>query len=462
MELKRLNKRTNRKGKMEYKAYPEYKNSGVKWIGKIPKHWVFIKLKYILSALQSGKRENLEIKDNDAAFSIGGEHLNNDGTLKLNKVRLISKEFYNSMNSGRIQNGDILLVKDGATIGKTALISKKPYKNMAVNEHVFILRPNNKINSLLLYYLISGVDGFEQIKLTETGSAQGGISTGFADKVWFSIPDDKNEIDEISNYLDKKIAEIDTLIKKDKKLIELLQEKRTALINHVVTKGMNPNARMKDSGIEWIGEIPKDWEVRKLKFNAKINFNGNKRVSDPKTLVNFLPMEKVFENGDYDDESKQEYLIVSNGYTYFEDNDVLLAKITPCFENGKGTIVKNLKYGFGFGSTEFHVIRANDDYLPDFLFYLTKTHILRNMGEAFMEGAAGQKRISKEFIKEFKMSSPPIEEQINIVNYLNKQTSKIDKTIQKIQQKINLLEEYKKSLIHHVVTGKVDVRGVEI
>ncbi len=222
---------------------------------------------------------------------------------------------------------------------------------------------------------------------------------------------------------------------------------------------LKPYPKYKDSGIQWIREIPEGWEVKRLRFNALVNPSGKKVLSNPKTLVNFLPMEKVSENGEYEQESEAEYQDVSTGYTYFEDNDVLVAKITPCFENGKGALVNNLECGFGFGTTEFHVIRSYDLLDSKYLFYLTRTHLFRVTGEAFMEGTAGQKRVSADFVKDFMMVTPSIREQQKIAQYLNKATTKTDKTIQKIEKKINLLEEYKKSLIHHVVTGKVDVRG---
>ena len=219
---------------------------------------------------------------------------------------------------------------------------------------------------------------------------------------------------------------------------------------------------MKDSGVEWIGEIPKNWELRRLKYNSSVNPPGKKSLSDPKMKVNFLPMEKVSEDGNYDLESETEYGNVTLGYTYFEDNDVLLAKITPCFENGKGALVENLKYGFGFGTTEFHILRYNNKIYPKYLYFLTKSHLFRVIGEAFMEGAAGQKRISTDFVKNFPMPTPSLNEQKQIIDYLEKKTSEIDTTIGKIQRNITLLKEYRKSFIHHVVTGKVDVREVVV
>ena len=212
----------------------------------------------------------------------------------------------------------------------------------------------------------------------------------------------------------------------------------------------------KDSGVEWIGEIPQNWEMRRLKYNCSVNPPGKKSLSDPKTKVNFLPMEKVSEEGDYDLESKTEYENVSSGYTYFEDNDVLLAKITPCFENGKGAFVENLKYGFGFGTTEFHILRYGAEMYPKYLFFLTKSHLFRVIGEAFMEGAAGQKRVSTDFVKNFPMPTPSMAEQKLIVNYLGKKTSEIDLTIEKDTRLIELLKEKRTALINHVVTKGLD------
>jgi len=217
-----------------------------------------------------------------------------------------------------------------------------------------------------------------------------------------------------------------------------------------------PYPEYKDSGVKWIGEIPQNWKMRRLKYNCSVNPPGKKSLSDPNAKVNFLPMEKVSEEGDYDLESKTEYENVSSGYTYFEDNDVLLAKITPCFENGKGALVENLKYGFGFGTTEFHILRNGTEMYPKYLYFLTKSHLFRVIGEAFMEGAAGQKRVSTDFVKNFPMPTPSMAEQKLIVNYLEKKTSEIDLTIEKDTRLIELLKEKRTALINHVVTKGLD------
>ncbi|WP_081719999.1 restriction endonuclease subunit S [Methanobrevibacter arboriphilus] len=203
---------------MKLKQYSKYKSSGSDFFENIPVEWNISKLKFLISSLESGKRENIDLltDDDNTVFSLGGEHINWNGTLNLKNKRFVSENYYNSMNNGKIAENDILLVKDGATIGKTAFVKNKPYSKMAVNEHVFIIRSNNKIESKLLYYLISSDIGFTQIKLTETGSAQGGINSEFISQVNFPLNYDKEEQTKISNFLDKKIEDMDSLIAKNK------------------------------------------------------------------------------------------------------------------------------------------------------------------------------------------------------------------------------------------------------
>lgn len=217
-----------------------------------------------------------------------------------------------------------------------------------------------------------------------------------------------------------------------------------------------PHISYNDSKFKWIAEIPNGWKIRRLKYNCLVNPPTKKKVLDSSTKVNFLPMEKVSENGNYDIESEAEFQDVAKGYTYFEDNDVLLAKITPCFENGKGALIKNLKHSFGFGSTEFHVLRSNNVLLPKYIYFLTKSHLFRTIGEAFMEGTAGQKRVSSEFIKNITIPIPPLSEQEHIITYLNKKDTEINTIIEKYTNLIKILKEKKDALVTHIITNGLD------
>ena len=215
-------------------------------------------------------------------------------------------------------------------------------------------------------------------------------------------------------------------------------------------------SEIKDSGVEWLGEIPEHWEVKRLKYVAKINpvknHENNKKGKD----VVFLPMERVNENGTFNDELVKTVEELWNGYTYFERGDIIIAKITPCFENGKGALLSNLKTDFGFGSTEFHVLRA-ESISSIFLFYSTRSELFMKIGQAFMTGAAGQKRVPTDFIAEFRLPIPPLHEQTIIVQHIESESARIDAKIANAKKLIDLLKEYRTALISEVVTGKMRV-----
>lgn len=221
---------------------------------------------------------------------------------------------------------------------------------------------------------------------------------------------------------------------------------------------MKPYPAYKDSGVEWLGEIPDHWRLGKLKFVAAINPSKNgmhdKYSSD---LATFLPMEKVGEDGTFQTDVKKPISELWSGFTYFEENDVILAKITPCFENGKGAHLNSLGTDVGFGSTEFHVLREISGISnARYLYYLTRSHLFRDNGEAFMTGSAGQKRVPTEFIREFRLGIPPTREQWQIAEFLNERTAKIDALIAKKRWQIELLQEQRAALINQSVTKGLD------
>lgn len=438
---------------MKLKSYPKYKDSGVQWIGEVPEDWKVQRGKFQFKVTGGYAFPSDDFVEEGISLVRIGDV--SEGTVNLDNCKKLPEEYALTKKDFLLNEKEVLVAMTGATIGKIGQVPKTSEK-MLLNQRVG--RVKTKFSSDYYKYVLTADFIKEQIRLIAEGAAQENISSEQIES--FVIPKlDEENHKNISSFLDSKKSQLDQTIEKGKQLIELLKEKRTALINHVVTKGLDKNAKMKDSGIDWIGEIPEGWEIKRLRFNCNINPTGKKVFSDDKTKVAFLPMEKVSVHGEYDSESTAEYWEVSSGFTYFINNDVLVAKITPCFENGKGAMVTNLVNGIGFGTTEFHVLRSYRNIIPKYLYYFTKTHFFRTIGEVFMKGSAGQQRISTDFTKDFCMMTPPKETQIQIVQYLDKETSRIDKIIKNIEEKINLIEEYKKSLIHHVVTGKVDVRG---
>lgn len=214
--------------------------------------------------------------------------------------------------------------------------------------------------------------------------------------------------------------------------------------------------KYKDSGVEWIGEIPVGWSVKKLKYGVSVNPSKYDTDKESDELVVFLAMEKVSEDGKIDCSIKKPISELYKGFTFFKKNDVIVAKITPCFENGKGALLNELETDIGFGSTEFHVLRAKQDISNRFLYYLTKSEIFMKVGEAFMSGAAGQKRVPTDFIANFPLASPSLGEQIYIANYLDCKTAEIDALIVQKERLITLYEEEKCAIINQAVTKGTD------
>lgn len=208
----------------------------------------------------------------------------------------------------------------------------------------------------------------------------------------------------------------------------------------------------KDSGVHYLGDIPLGWKVTKIKHAANINPSNHITFSEFSDHACFLPMEAVLASGEVDYSSKRLVKDVKSGFTSFKKDDVLLAKITPCFENGKGAYLNEMPTKYGFGSTEFHVIRANKHYVPHFLYYLTKTHMFMDFGEQMMTGSAGQKRVPTAFLENFEFASPSYEEQLNIVSFLTVNIELVDEAIAIKQKQIELLKERKQIIIQQAVT----------
>jgi len=197
--------------------------------------------------------------------------------------------------------------------------------------------------------------------------------------------------------------------------------------------------------------------VPRLKFFLRTNPSKSEvRSIDPETEVSFVPMEAVGEYGGLDLQRARPLSDVMDGYTYFRDGDVVVAKITPCFENGKGALAADLSAGIGFGTTELHVLRALDGLDSRYLFYLTISHRFRKLGESTMYGAGGQKRVSDDFIMGYRHELPPLPAQRAIADFLDRQTAKIDALIEKKRRLINLLDEKRTALITRAVTCGLD------
>lgn len=262
------------------------------------------------------------------------------------------------------------------------------------------------------------------------------------------------EQERIAAFLDAECAEIDAVLEKTRASIEEYKKLKQAVITQAVTKGIRGDRPMKDSGIEWIGEIPAEWTASKIKYCTEFAPSCNTSHLSEDSLVTFTPMECI-KNG-YFENREAHFSALSSSYTQYQDGDIVFAKVTPCFENGNIAIMQGLSAGVGFGSSELFVIRPQS-INTEFIFYYLQNDIFKQYACATMTGTGGLKRVSPTFVRNYSVFIPCNEEQLEIVRYLNEKCSGIEVLIAKKQQYLTEIENYKKSLIYEYVTGKKEV-----
>ena len=424
------------------KKYDNYKDSGVEWIGEIPEHWILKKIKhttYVKGRIGwKGLRsdEFLELSD---SYVVTGTDFEN-GKIKWKTCYQVPIDRYEDDPFIKLMEGDLLITKDG-TIGKIAVVKDMP-KIATLNSGVFLTRPYNSEYSQEFMYWILFSEVFKTFyDYNKSGSTIQHLYQNVFNEFDYMLPPFEEQT-AIAHYLDHKTTQIDTLIFKKQQFITLLQEERTAIINQAVTKGLDPKVKMKDSGIEWLGEIPEHWEVKKLAF--EFNTLNTKRV--PLSAEERGKMEsRIY---DYYGASG----VIDKVENYIFDEELILIG-----EDGANLLTRTKRLAFiasgrYWVNNHAHIIKpiyGNIYYFCELLELIDYT--------IYISGSA-QPKLTQEALMSIKIPVPPISEQNKIFDYLKDEFNKIDTIISKSQQEIELLKEYKTALISEVVTGKVDVR----
>ncbi len=430
----------------KYKAYPEYKDSGVEFLPALPFEWEISRVKKTLDLQRVivGKKSFLyQLLSLTLKGVIPRDISNGEGKIPE------SFDTYQIVN----ENDIVFCLFDMDETPRTVGIAKN---NGMITGAYNVYKVNATGFPKFIYYYYLHLDYYKGLRPFYTGLRKVVRSDTFAN-IKIPLPPLVQQT-QIASFLDHETAKIDLLIEKQQKLIELLKEKRQAVISHAVTKGLNPNVKMKDSGIEWLGEVPEHWEVCALKYCLTLNpKKSNLDGKQIKKTCSFLPMEKLKLNSLMLDETRC-IKEVYNGYTYFENNDVLVAKVTPCFENMNMAVACQLVNNIGFGSSEIYVLRANDTINNYYLLYRLQEDIFMQSSTSSMTGAGGLKRVPSDFINSFAIALPDMKEQNRIVHYLNEQIKLNNKLIQKANHQIKLIQERRTALISAAVTGKIDIR----
>ena len=418
---------------MTHIAYDKYKKSNSDWIGEIPSHWKINRFKIMFSYNKGNNPQTFSDESGEGlAPYLSMEYLRKD----IAPTYVPITECHLKAN-----NGDILLLWDGSNAGEFVVS-----KDGLVSSTMAKLIENISIDNNFSKYLCKAIEPV--LRELTIGMGVPHVSSSILNNIQLpNIP--HNEQIQIANYLNKETAKINETIDKNEKLIKLLEEKRIALISRIVTKGLNPDTPMKDSGIEWIGEIPETSTI--VPFRRICNLNQGLQYPQEKRLDAPIENSKLYITVKYlnSDEKVEEYIPNPIKRVICTEDDVLLART-----GATGEVFTNLN---GVFHNNFFRINYHDNINKDYLVYYLKMDAVKKI-LLLKAGVTTIPDLNHGSFLETPFILYDLDEQKEIVNYLDQETSKITKTISKIKENINLLEEYKVSLIHHVVTGKVDVR----
>jgi restriction endonuclease S subunit len=432
---------------MGFKRYEKYKDSGIEWIGKVPENW---EIKFIKSVtdifgrigFRGYKAEDI-IDDENGAISLSPSNIL-DNKICFNNSTYITWEKYYESPEIMIFNGDIIFCKT-ASVGKCAFVEN--IKHCATLNPQLIVFKKIRCSSKYFYYCLISDFIITQINLSVSGNVVPTLTQQQINNFRIQMPPIQEQ-DIIADFLDQKTSEIDNIIADKEKLIQLLHEKRQAIISEAVTKGLDKNVPLKDSGVEWIGEIPEHWEVRKLKYLAQIIVEkaSIKDINRP-----YIGLENIETRiGKLRSTLSEEEQSIEGESLLFKPYDVLFGKLRPYLAK---CIVSEF---YGRCTSELLVLRCKK-MLPQYLYYFILSDMFINIVNSSTYGAK-MPRASWGFIGSLQIALPSLDEQEQIVCYLNDKTIEIETLSYDIQSQIDKLKEYRQSLISEAVTGKIDVR----
>ncbi len=439
----------------QYKPYPAYKDSGVEWLGQVPEHWSISSVKWEFKS-QLGKMLQPEKKSPadtqvpyHKAVSVQWERVADEAP----EMMWASPS---EIETYCLKKGD-LLICEGGDVGRAAIFNGSDTEPTIIQNSIHRVRSikNNQSSFLLRLLQHCRTSGWFDVLCSKativhfTAEKLGDLALPLP-----SIEEQKA----IINYLDRETTRIDALITKKTRFIELLREKRQALITHAVTKGLDPNVKMKDSGVEWLGEVPEHWEIRPLKAILEKMFNGTsaEQVSPEEGAVKVTRIETI---------SRGELNLDKVGYIRQTDalskykllaGDIQFSNINSLSMLGNSALFK--------GESELYagmnllVLRPRVDVVPKWLHQVITSSGFRKQVEISGKPAINQASISQGTLGSLFFPVPCREEQFSIAAYLDRETNRMDTLITKTTRSIELLKERRSALITAAVTGQIDLR----
>ncbi|MEQ1179262.1 restriction endonuclease subunit S [Acinetobacter nosocomialis] len=439
----------------KYQKYVEYKDSGCEWTDKLPIHWNSVHLKWI-SIIYAGGTPSKTIEsywENGTIPWINSGAVNQ--TYILEPSTYITQTAYENSSAKWIPQKALVMALAGQ--GKTKGMVAQLGINTTCNQSMGAIIPNDLSYARYLFWWITS--NYQNIRNMAGGDLRDGLNLEHLGDMDCPLPNDE-EIKKIANFLDHETTKIDTLIAKQEKLIELLKEKRQTVISHAVTKGLNPKVAMKDSGVEWLGQVPLEWMVSRLGYEtwirARLGWKGLKADEYVDDGYIFLATPNIkgkqidFNNVNYINKQRYE----ESPEIKLNIGDILLTKDGSTL--GTVNIVRDLPKPATVNSS-IAVITPYKNLTSEFLLYLLTSSFMVNTIQR-IKGGMGVPHLFQADLNKFYIPIPELAEQFEIVKFLDQETAKIDTLILKAESAIQLMQERRTALISAAVTGKIDVR----
>jgi len=445
---------------MKHRAYPAYKPSGMEWVGDIPNHWKVLAIKFALSIpITDGPHETPEFLEEGVPF-LSAESVKDDRLDFSRKRGFISEKDHARFSRKYVpKRGDVYMVKSGATTGNVARVETEEVFNIWSPLAVLRPHPSHSTTDFIFYFMKSRAF-LASVELAWSYGTQQNIGMGVVSNLRITLPQ-LEEQRAIAAFLDRETARIDMLIQKKQRQIELLQEKRSALISHAVTKGLDPDARMKDSGIEWLGEIPAHWELTKLgriannlqtgPFGSQLH--ASDYIEDGIPVINPANIQHGEIMADARcTVSEEKYMqLIRHRLT---EGDIVFARRG---EMGRCALVtqesENFICGTGSLRVRLDTDKADPQYVNLFLGITgVKDHLL------FESVGSTMDNLNAGILARIPIVLPPKIEQTEIRDKVDRERGRIHVLIKKVEESISLLRKYRTVIISSAVTGKIDVR----
>ena len=441
-------------------SYPEYRDSNVTWLEDIPAHWDVVPIKFSLATpITDGPHETPKLYHEGISF-LSAEAVKED-KLDFSRMRGYISEEEHARFSEKYKpaRGDVYMVKSGATTGNVARVETDEEFN--IWSPLAAIRPDlNHLTTDFIFYFMKSRPFFYSVELSWSYGTQQNIGMGIIANLKMARPP-VDEQYKIGSYLNYKTAQIDRLIEKKKALIEKLNEQRIAMITQAVTKGLNPDAPMKDSEVDWLGEVPEHWEVAKFKY--QVGFQEGPGIMGADFRDSGIPLARI--------RNVQSQYVDLEGCNYLDPDKVetrwphFRCQLGDLIISGSAStgLISEINYDSVGVIVYTGLIRlwAIGHIEKEFIRWFVSSNVFFSQIDRFKTGSTIQ-HFGPEHLNQMLISLPPIEEQREICTHLENRLRQLDSMVAVNNKTIEKLNEYRTALITAAVTGKIDVREVNV